>query len=257
MGGGGDDMGVFDGVFEQTGGDESGGVCHVYHEDGADFVGEFTDAGIVPFAAVGRSTGDDEFGTLRACLLFHLLIVNAPCFGVHGVRDGVEHESGEVHGAAVAEVTAVAEVHTHEGVSGFEDSHEYGHVGLCAAVGLHVDPFGVEKFLGAFAGQVFGLVHYLAAAVVAVCGIALGRPPRPLRAPRRHHLFAGKLRRPARPHTLHPKLTAHGSTPPPARRPRPRRRRHVPLPLPPQGEPGRKIPRHGAFVSGQRLQHAG
>ena len=48
------------------------------------------------------------------------------------------------------------------------------HVGLCARVRLHVGVVGAEERLGARDGQRLGDVHELAAAVVALAGIALG-----------------------------------------------------------------------------------
>ena len=83
-------------------------------------------------------------------------------------------DAAEVDGAAVREVAAVVEVHAHEGVAAVEASQEDGHVGLCTAVGLHVGPAGAVELLGALDGDGLALVHYLAAAVVALAGVALG-----------------------------------------------------------------------------------
>ena len=83
VGGGGDDVGVFDGVVEQAGGDEAGGVCHVDHQDGADFVGQAAHAGIVPLAAVGAGAAHDELGALAACHFLHVVVVHKSGFGIH------------------------------------------------------------------------------------------------------------------------------------------------------------------------------
>ena len=74
----------------------------------------------------------------------------------------------------MAEVAAVAEVHTHELIARLKHCHEYGHIGLCARVRLHVYPFGIEQTHGAFFGYIFGLIYLLAAAVVALGRISLG-----------------------------------------------------------------------------------
>ena len=55
---------------------------------------------------------------------------------------------------------------THGGVGGL--------IGLRAGVRLHVDVLGAEELLGALAGQVLDDVGELAAAVVALAGIAFG-----------------------------------------------------------------------------------
>ena len=93
----------------------------------------------------------------------------------------------------MAEVSAVAEVHAHECVAGLQASHEHSHVGLCAAVWLHVDPLCIEQFLRAFTGKVFNLVHNLAAAVVAVSGIAFSILVGQARPHSLHHLVADEV----------------------------------------------------------------
>ena len=67
----------------------------------------------------------------------------------------------------------MAEVHTHELVARLKHCHEHGHIGLGARVGLYIGPFSTEEFLGTLDGEVLGLVYNLAAAIVALCGIAL------------------------------------------------------------------------------------
>ena len=47
-------------------------------------------------------------------------------------------------------------------------------IGLGAAVGLNISPFGVEELLGTLYCEVLGLVDNLTAAVVALCRISLG-----------------------------------------------------------------------------------
>ena len=107
MGCRGDDVGIFERVVEQTCGDEAGGVGHVDHEDGADAVGDFTHAGIVPFAAVGAGAADDEFRALAQGYFLHLVVVDEAVLFAHVILEGVEDETREVDRAAVREVTAV------------------------------------------------------------------------------------------------------------------------------------------------------
>ena len=45
---------------------------------------------------------------------------------------------------------------------------------MCAGVGLHVGVLGTEQLAGAVNSDLFHLVHVLAAAVVAVAGVAFG-----------------------------------------------------------------------------------
>jgi hypothetical protein len=75
---------------------------------------------------------------------------------------------------AVGEVAAVGQVQAHDGVAGREHGGVGGLVGLRAGVRLHVGVLGAEELLGAIPGQVLDDVGELAAAVVALAGIALG-----------------------------------------------------------------------------------
>ena len=167
-------MGVLERVFQQAGGDEAGRMGHVDHEDGANFVGYTAHAGIVPFARVGAGTSYNQFRVFFEGYALHLVVVHAAGFLIHIIAYGVEYQTREIHGAAVAQMAAVVEIHAHEGIAGFEYRHEHGHIGLRTRVGLHVDVFGIEELLEAFAGYGLGLVDHLTAAVVAVSRIALG-----------------------------------------------------------------------------------
>ena len=71
------DVSVLNWVFEQTGSDKTCRVRHINHKDSAYFVGNLADASVVPFAAVSRSTSDDEFRLVFASNAFELVVVNA------------------------------------------------------------------------------------------------------------------------------------------------------------------------------------
>ncbi len=71
-------------------------------------------------------------------------------------------------------MSALVERHAEERVAGLEQRHEHGLVGLRAGVRLHVGEGAVEQLAGAIDRQLLGLVDFLAAAVVAPAGIALG-----------------------------------------------------------------------------------
>ena len=172
VGGRGDDVGILQRIVEQTGGDKAGGMSHVDHEDGTDFIGQTAHAGIVPFAAVGAGTTDDELRTLAACYPLHLFVVDEAGIFLNVVLKRLEHKAGEVDGASMGKVTAMGEIESEELVAGLHAGHEYGHVGLCSGVWLHVGIFSAEYALDAVDGNAFGLVYHLASAIVAVAGIA-------------------------------------------------------------------------------------
>ena len=72
------------------------------------------------------------------------------------------------------EVTTRREVETHKLVAGLEHSHENSHIGLCSRVRLYISPLSAKNLLEALDSDGFCLIDYLAAAIVAVTGIALG-----------------------------------------------------------------------------------
>ena len=158
-------------VVEKACCDKTCRVSHIYQEDSTDFVSQFAYASVVPFAAVSTCTGDNQFWTFCTCLFFHFFVVHATCFSIYSVADRTEVKTREVYRATVAEVTTVAEVHTHECVARFEASHEYSHVSLSTTVRLYVCPFSVEELLSTFDSEVFNFVYHLATTIVAVCRI--------------------------------------------------------------------------------------
>ena len=147
---------------------------HVDEQDGPYLVGDLAHAFVVPFTAVCRSAADDEFRLVLQSEGLHRIVVDGAGFLPHLVADRLVEDAGHVHGRAVREVAAVCEVEAHEGIARFEHGHEHGHVGLCSGMGLHVGVFGAVEFAYAVDGELFHLVHHLAAAVVACAGIALG-----------------------------------------------------------------------------------
>ena len=145
---------------------------NVAHQDGADAVGNGTHALPIPVAAVGGTPTDDELRTELLGLLLHIVVIDGAGLLLDLVADHLVHDAAEIDRATVAQVSAVVQIHAHEGVTGVQAGQEHGHVGLCAAMGLHICPAGTVQLLGTLNGDGFALVHYLASAVVAFAGIA-------------------------------------------------------------------------------------
>src|SRR5580704_2903735 len=168
------DMGMRQWGGIDAGGDEAGIVRHIDHEEGANLVGHLAEARPVDVTRVGRSAGHDQPGLLLARHRFHLLVVDQVAVGLDAVRHDLEPLARLVGRRAVCEMAALVECHAHEFVAGLQQRHEYRLVGLRAGVRLHVGERAVEQLAGAVDGELFGLVDFLAAAVVAPAGIALG-----------------------------------------------------------------------------------
>ena len=87
----------------------------------------------------------------------------------------------------MSEVAAFGEAHAHDRVTRLQQAEEHALVGLRAGVGLNVGMFGTEQSLHAVDGQLLGSIDELAAAVVALAGIALSILVRELGALGCHH----------------------------------------------------------------------
>ncbi len=174
VGGGGNDVAVGQRIVEQAGGDEAGGVGDVGQQEGADFVGDLAEAGVVPVAAVGRSATDDHLWLYFAGFLGYLVHVNAAGGFFYAVEVSIEMFAAEVGRVAVAQVAAVGEAKAKGFISGFQAGKENGGVGLGTGVGLYVGVFCTEELAKPVDGELLHLVHYFTAAIVAFAGVAFG-----------------------------------------------------------------------------------
>ncbi len=154
--------------------DEAGNVRHVHDHRRADRFGDGGDAREVDDARVGAGAHHDHLRRVLMREPLEFLVVNPLVVLADAVGDDRVELAGEVQRMAVREMTAMGEVHAEHGVAGIHDGEVHRHVGLCARVRLHVGVVGAEQRLGARNGQRLGDVHELAAAVVALAGVALG-----------------------------------------------------------------------------------
>ena len=90
-------------------------------------------------------------------------------------------------------MSAGGEIHAHDGVARLKKHGVHGHVGLRAGMGLNIGKVGAEQLLYPFNGQIFHLVHILAAAVESGSGIAFGILVGEMAAHGLHHGAAGKV----------------------------------------------------------------
>ena len=196
VGGGGDELAVGHGVGMNARGDQARDVRHVDHQIRADLVRDRSEAREVDDAGIGGRARDDQLGLAFLGDLEHLVVIDAVGDAVHAVGYEVEVFAGHVDGRAVGQVSALVEVHAHDGVAGVEHGKIDRHVRLSARMGLHIGMLCAEQLAGALTGDLLDDVDAFAAAVVALAGIALGVFVGEVAAHRRHHggsdnVFAG------------------------------------------------------------------
>ena len=68
----------------------------------------------------------------------------------------------------MAQVSAMCQVQTHEGVTWLQYCQQYSGISLCARVRLHVGILGTKEFAYAVDGQLLYFVYHLATAIIAL-----------------------------------------------------------------------------------------
>ena len=174
MGGARDEVGDRDGIVVDPGGDEAGVVSHVNHQFSAHFPRDLGERAVGDLARIGAGTGDDELWLVLAGEARDLVEVEPLIALPHAVMDKLVEHPGGIEFHAVGEVATVGEIEGEDRVARLNGGHVDRGIGLRAGVGLHVDMLGAEQAFEPVAGEILDLVDKLAAAVVAVAGIALG-----------------------------------------------------------------------------------
>ena len=152
--------------------DKSRDVRHVYHEVGADLLGDGCDFFKIDDARIGGSAGDNE---LRFCFergLAQLVVVDASCLCIHAVRNKVEIGTRHVDGRTMRQMAAMREIHAEHGIAGLQQRKIDRHIRLRAAVRLHICMLGTEEPACSVTGYVFHNVDAFAAAVIPLAGVA-------------------------------------------------------------------------------------
>jgi hypothetical protein len=90
VGGGGDDVGIFEWRGNDTRGYKAGDVGNVHNQVRANRVGNLAHAGIVDQSAVGRGAGDEDLGAEEHGVLLELVIVDDASLEVDAVRHGLK-----------------------------------------------------------------------------------------------------------------------------------------------------------------------
>ncbi len=176
--------------------DQAGEVGHVDEKVGTDLVGDLPHAGEIPVARVGATAADDDLRLLAHGQGLKLVVVDDLSIAANLVGDDSVELAREVELVAVGQMAAVGQVKAEKGVAGLNQRHVGGGVRLRAGVGLHVGVVGAEELLGPVACDIFNDIGKLAAAVVALAGVAFrvfvgeNRPCR-LKHSARDEVFAG------------------------------------------------------------------
>ena len=147
-------------------------MSHIYHQVRADCSCDGSELREVDNSGICGRACYDELRLALVRLLVKFLVINEALV-VCAVGYEVVELAGNVDRRAVGQVTAVCKAHAHYGVAGLEQSDVNRCVSLCAGVRLNVCELCAEKLLCTLDGDVLYDINVLAAAVVALSGIAL------------------------------------------------------------------------------------
>ena len=114
MGRGRDDVGVRHGIEvagEHLACDQAGEVCHIDHQGGAHFIGNFAHLGEVHCAGIRAITTDDHEWFKFASRCSQLVVVEHLGFTVDGVRALIEHFARDVWSETMGQMAASVKGH--------------------------------------------------------------------------------------------------------------------------------------------------
>ena len=125
-------------------------------------------------ARVSRRAAHNELRTFALGKALELVVINSFGIRVKAVRHKTVQAPREVHRRAVCQMAAMVEAHAKHRVPRLEKRCVRSHVGIGAAMGLHVGKTAAEQGARTLAREVLDHVDFLASAVVPAPRIALG-----------------------------------------------------------------------------------
>lgn len=183
VGGGGDNVSVFEWRWNDAGSNQTGDVGHVDNQVGADLVGDFPHSLVVDQSAVGRGTGDQDLWSEQNGGFLQHVVVNQAGAQVDSVRHGFEvrRHSRDLSGVGlvtVGQVATMGQVETHQSVVWLHDGLVDLQVGWRARQGLDVDApllrVQVEGLQGSGLAQQLDSVDVLVTTVVSGARVTFG-----------------------------------------------------------------------------------
>src|SRR5690606_2066329 len=170
VGGGGDEIGVRNGVGVDAAGDQASVVGDVDHEQRAVFVCDAGHALEVDAQGIGGRAAHDQLRLVFTRQPLELVGIEL-FFLVQAVRNEVVQLAGGIDRRTVSQVTAFGHAHAQDGIARLEHRHIDALGGLRAGARLHAGSFGTEDLLQPVDGPLLDDIDVLAATVVALARI--------------------------------------------------------------------------------------
>ncbi|KAH3684556.1 hypothetical protein WICPIJ_004446 [Wickerhamomyces pijperi] len=135
VGGGGDNVGVFEWGWDHASSDQTGDVGHVDNQVGTNLVGDFSHSLVVDQSTVSRGTGNQHLWSEQDGVLLQGVVVNDTGFQVNSVWHGFEvgGNSRDLSGVGlvtVGQVTTVWQIQTHQSFVWLHDGLQFDSVNV-------------------------------------------------------------------------------------------------------------------------------
>ena len=182
-------MRIGDGARMKTCCHQTCDVRHIHHQHCTDLIGNLSE-----FLEINRSgiCGGSCNNHLRLCFQCDLtkLIIIDKSVVIDTVGNNLEILAGNIYRTSVCQMSAVIQIHTHDGISRLTYRELYRKVCLCARVRLYIGIGTSEQFHGSVPCQILNHVHTIASAVVSLARIPFGIFVCERTSHRRHHCLA-------------------------------------------------------------------
>ena len=172
VGGGGNNVSIRHRVLVLTASNQTGNVRHINHQVSTVAMCDLGHFLEVDGTWIRGCTCNDQLRAMLLDSLLKLSVVDESIL-VYAVGNKVVVLAGLVDRRAVAQVTALRQIHTHNGVAQIEQSEVNRKVGLCTGVRLNICILCTEQLTCAFDCDALYLVNKFTAAVVALAGKTL------------------------------------------------------------------------------------
>ena len=153
---------------------QSGKVRHVHNVERADFVRDLPHPRKVDHPRVRASAAHDHLRLLAHRKLFQRVVINNLCILTHLVAHDAVQLPRKIQLVPMRQMPAMRQVQPKQRIPRLQDAHIRRRIRLRARVRLHIRMLRAEQLLRAIPRQRLHHIGILAAAVVALAGIAFG-----------------------------------------------------------------------------------
>jgi len=123
---------------------QTGDMCHINQQQSAVSMRNISDALEIDNTRISAGTGNNQLRVMLFNQFFHSFVIKQLGFRINAIMYNIKIGTGNIYRGSMAQVTALGQVHTHDGVAGFQESKVHGQISAGTAVSLYVSIFSME-----------------------------------------------------------------------------------------------------------------